>query len=137
MSIGYALSGSSPSPAVRLVPTNRIDFFAFAGVREVARAALSALGNPPPVDCVVSCTDAALSALALLDEHAVPNAVAVANTIAAVTNQRLTRISPFMLVARNLTKEYRSGDNRLAVLRDVSFSIPQAALVAIVVPSGS
>ena len=42
-----------------------------------------------------------------------------------------------MLVARELTKEYRSGDNRLTVLRDVSFSIPQGAFVAIVGPSGS
>jgi putative ABC transport system ATP-binding protein len=42
-----------------------------------------------------------------------------------------------MLVARDLTKEYRSGENRLAVLRDVSFSIPQGAFVAIVGPSGS
>jgi putative ABC transport system ATP-binding protein len=42
-----------------------------------------------------------------------------------------------MLVARELSKEYRSGDNRLAVLRDVSFSIPQGAFVAIVGPSGS
>ena len=42
-----------------------------------------------------------------------------------------------MLVARDLSKEYRSGDNQLAVLRDVSFSIPQGAFVAIVGPSGS
>jgi putative ABC transport system ATP-binding protein len=42
-----------------------------------------------------------------------------------------------MLIARDLSKEYRSGDNTLAVLRDVSFSIPQGALVAIVGPSGS
>src|SRR6476469_4516397 len=42
-----------------------------------------------------------------------------------------------MLIARDLSKEYRSGDNRLAVLRDVSFSIPQGAFVAIVGPSGS
>jgi putative ABC transport system ATP-binding protein len=42
-----------------------------------------------------------------------------------------------MLVARELSKEYRSGDNKLAVLRDVSFSIPQGAFVAIVGPSGS
>ena len=42
-----------------------------------------------------------------------------------------------MLVARDLTKEYRSGENRLTVLRDVSFSIPQGAFVAIVGPSGS
>ena len=44
---------------------------------------------------------------------------------------------PIMLVARDLSKEYRSGENRLAVLRDVSFSIPQGAFVAIVGPSGS
>src|SRR6478609_11402359 len=42
-----------------------------------------------------------------------------------------------MLVARNLSKEYRSGDNRLTVLRDVNFSLPQGAFVAIVGPSGS
>jgi len=42
-----------------------------------------------------------------------------------------------MLVARDLSKEYRSGENRLTVLRDVSFSIPQGAFVAIVGPSGS
>ena len=42
-----------------------------------------------------------------------------------------------MLVARDLSKEYRSGENRLAVLRDVSFSIAQGAFVAIVGPSGS
>jgi putative ABC transport system ATP-binding protein len=42
-----------------------------------------------------------------------------------------------MLVARELSKEYRSGENRLTVLSDVSFSIPQGAFVAIVGPSGS
>ncbi len=42
-----------------------------------------------------------------------------------------------MLVARELSKEYRSGENTLAVLRDVSFSIPQGSFVAIVGPSGS
>jgi len=42
-----------------------------------------------------------------------------------------------MLVARNLSKEYRSGDNRLTVLHDVNFAIPQGAFVAIVGPSGS
>ncbi len=42
-----------------------------------------------------------------------------------------------MLVAKDLTKEYRSGDHALAVLKDVSFEIPQGALVAIVGPSGS
>jgi putative ABC transport system ATP-binding protein len=42
-----------------------------------------------------------------------------------------------MLVARDLSKEYRSGENPLTVLRDVSFNIPQGAFVAIVGPSGS
>jgi len=42
-----------------------------------------------------------------------------------------------MLVARDLSKEYRSGENTLTVLRDVNFSIPQGAFVAIVGPSGS
>jgi len=42
-----------------------------------------------------------------------------------------------MLVARELTKEYRSGDQQLAVLRDVNFEIPTGAYVAIVGPSGS
>jgi putative ABC transport system ATP-binding protein len=42
-----------------------------------------------------------------------------------------------MLVAKNLTKEYRSGDHALAVLKDVSFEIPQGAFISIVGPSGS
>jgi len=42
-----------------------------------------------------------------------------------------------MLVARDLTKEYQSGTQVLAVLKDVSFSIPQGEFVAIVGPSGS
>src|SRR4051812_13762532 len=42
-----------------------------------------------------------------------------------------------MLQARQLTKEYQSGDHRIAVLRDVSFAIPDGAFVSIVGPSGS
>jgi putative ABC transport system ATP-binding protein len=42
-----------------------------------------------------------------------------------------------MLVARNLTKEYQSGGHALAVLKDVSFEIPQGALISIIGPSGS
>ena len=42
-----------------------------------------------------------------------------------------------MLVAKELTKEYRSGEQHLAVLRDVNFEIPTGAYVAIVGPSGS
>jgi putative ABC transport system ATP-binding protein len=42
-----------------------------------------------------------------------------------------------MLEARSLTKEYLSGSQRLMVLRDVSFLIPDRARVAVVGPSGS
>lgn len=42
-----------------------------------------------------------------------------------------------MLVARELTKEYRSGDAVLRALDSVSFDIPQGAYVAIVGASGS
>jgi putative ABC transport system ATP-binding protein len=42
-----------------------------------------------------------------------------------------------MLVASNLQKEYPSGGGQLAVLKHVSFTIPQGSLVAIVGPSGS
>ncbi len=42
-----------------------------------------------------------------------------------------------MLTASDLTKEYQSGSSRLAVLKSVTFSIPQGAFVAIVGPSGS
>jgi putative ABC transport system ATP-binding protein len=42
-----------------------------------------------------------------------------------------------MLVARQLTKTYRSGGHQLTVLRDVSFTVPDRAFVAIVGPSGS
>ena len=42
-----------------------------------------------------------------------------------------------MLQATVLTKEYTSGANRLAVLKHVTFSIPQGDFVAIVGPSGS
>ncbi|MBA3341878.1 MAG: ABC transporter ATP-binding protein [Gemmatimonadaceae bacterium] len=42
-----------------------------------------------------------------------------------------------MLIAREVTREYRSGDHQIAVLRNVSFEIPQGDFVAIVGPSGS
>ncbi len=42
-----------------------------------------------------------------------------------------------MLIAREVTREYRSGDHQLAVLRNVSFTIQQGGFVAIVGPSGS
>src|SRR5437588_5747493 len=42
-----------------------------------------------------------------------------------------------MLIAREVTKEYMSGEQKIAVLRDVTFTIQQADFVAIVGPSGS
>ncbi|MCC7322796.1 MAG: ABC transporter ATP-binding protein [Gemmatimonadaceae bacterium] len=54
-------------------------------------------------------------------------------TLARATILNRTR----MLEARGLTKEFDSGTHRLTVLRDVSFRVPQGALVAIVGPSGS
>src|SRR2546423_6652664 len=42
-----------------------------------------------------------------------------------------------MLISRDVTKEYMSGGQKLAVLRDVSFTIEQGEFVAIVGPSGS
>ncbi len=42
-----------------------------------------------------------------------------------------------MLVARELTKEYRSGAQPLTVLRNVSFEVTQGSFVSIVGPSGS
>ncbi len=57
--------------------------------------------------------------------------------LAASAHPRIARPNRPMLVARTLTKEYRSGTAALAVLRDVSFEIPEGAFVAIVGPSGS
>ena len=42
-----------------------------------------------------------------------------------------------MLLARELTKSYRSGAHRLTVLRDVSFSAGAGDFLAVVGPSGS
>jgi putative ABC transport system ATP-binding protein len=69
----------------------------------------------------------------------VPQAAASASHAAAHASRRclIAQSREFMLVARDLSKEYRSGDNTLAVLRDVSFAVPQGAFVAIIGPSGS
>jgi putative ABC transport system ATP-binding protein len=42
-----------------------------------------------------------------------------------------------MLIAQQVTREYKSGDQTLAVLKDVSFTVEQGDFVAIVGPSGS
>jgi putative ABC transport system ATP-binding protein len=64
--------------------------------------------------------------------------IAIAATTISDTVQRpRTSLIILMLVARHLTKQYRSGEHELTVLRDVNFSLPQGAFVAIVGPSGS
>jgi putative ABC transport system ATP-binding protein len=42
-----------------------------------------------------------------------------------------------MLIAQQVTREYKSGDQNIAVLKDVSFTVEQGDFVAIVGPSGS
>jgi putative ABC transport system ATP-binding protein len=42
-----------------------------------------------------------------------------------------------MLIAKDVTKEYKSGEQTLAVLKNVSFDVPQGSFIAIVGPSGS
>src|SRR5690348_13849724 len=114
MSMGYALSASSPSPAVRLVPANKtilrpdrlgvgvvcaaLDFSADGCVAESARAAVS---------------------LGLL--HAAIAHTAAVSSLAVARFTLPASLFPLMLVARDLAKEYRSGENRLTVLRDVNF----------------
>jgi putative ABC transport system ATP-binding protein len=60
-----------------------------------------------------------------------------AMTPARPATRHTRNATSFMLSAREVTKEYMSGEQKIAVLRDVSFSIPQGAFVAIVGPSGS
>ena len=68
-------------------------------------------------------------------EH--PSSVPPANA-AIMTAVPTLLLSVCMLVARGLTKEYRSGSGApLTVLRDVSFEVPAGAFVSIVGPSGS
>jgi len=42
-----------------------------------------------------------------------------------------------MLIAKDVTKEYKSGEQTLAVLKNVSFDVPEGSFIAIVGPSGS
>jgi putative ABC transport system ATP-binding protein len=60
-----------------------------------------------------------------------------AKTPASPAARHTRNANSFMLIAREVTKEYMSGEQKIAVLRDVSFAIPQGAFVAIVGPSGS
>jgi putative ABC transport system ATP-binding protein len=121
---------------VRLVPANRI--VARCDADESADAdgdAALDFASADDADArVVSTADCRSEPLA----HATTNAASPHHSVlTTIVLRSFDRIRVFMLIARDLSKEYRSGDNTLAVLRDVSFSIPQGALVAIVGPSGS
>jgi putative ABC transport system ATP-binding protein len=124
---------------VRLVPTNKTVRRALAEVPDVGAADVAGA----PLDFgVPAATNEPFAWFDALDLCSPVHALVAATKIAAPIRSRrpATRfpiIWPIMLVARDLSKEYRSGENRLAVLRDVSFSIPQGAFVAIVGPSGS
>jgi putative ABC transport system ATP-binding protein len=72
-----------------------------------------------------------------LEPRQAPGSTHAATAIASVAQRSRTLFVLFMLVARHLTKQYRSGEHELTVLRDVNFSLPQGAFVAIVGPSGS
>jgi putative ABC transport system ATP-binding protein len=69
--------------------------------------------------------------------HAGVTAVAVIKAKAQIARHFSLDTVRIMLVAHDLTKDYPSGAQRLTVLRDVSFEIPQGAFVSIVGPSGS
>jgi putative ABC transport system ATP-binding protein len=146
MSIGYALSGSSPSPAVMLVPANSTTPRALRGVVDEAGPAFAALDCESDVVADDSTPDDRVAGRPSEPFAQAPTYTAHVSAASADTRLRYIQTLPrprprprcsLMLIARDLTKEYRSGDNRLAVLRDVSFSIPQGAFVAIVGPSGS
>src|SRR6185503_11338654 len=99
---------------------------------DVAESALFAM-------LMLSFVSRGLLALGVLPS--VPHAAIPANATTAIPYFLSLKIfSPpfsFMLIAREVTKEYMSGEQKIAVLRDVSFTIEQGDFVAIVGPSGS
>src|SRR5688500_9981186 len=120
--IGNACDGSSPYPAVRLVPKNSTLTFV------ESFAVLPPFGAPGESAAGPASAGARLAAVApSIFRSGWHAARAPRNTIQEI----------FMLIAKEVTREYRSGDHNLAVLKDVSFSIPQGDFVAIVGPSGS
>src|SRR5438094_2978866 len=110
MSCGKALSGLRPSPAVRLVP-RKSTVCPAATVLESARRE----SRSRDVLAFVTVSAAALSsAFELL--HAAGSA-SMAATINHVVLRPGTSFVIVMLVARHLTKQYRSGEHELTVLR--------------------
>lgn len=110
MSAGNAASGSTPSPAVRLVPRNNTTGPDDASVAVDARVAT-----------------------------APPDGGGASLVHASGTNKRVSRyiFRTMMIVAENLGQTYTSGDRTLSVLSEISIEIAPEAFVAIVGPSGS
>jgi len=117
MTAVQAESGSRPSPAVRLVPIARIDF-AGCGGRSGSAALPALLSTARP------------------DELPFARSLVEQASIRQARNGRILNGNE-MLEAKELTKEFTSGDQKLRVLRNVSFSVEQGDFVAIVGPSGS
>jgi putative ABC transport system ATP-binding protein len=82
--------------------------------------------------CVVSdvAPPASVAGVDCLDE--LPSGQALTRNAISATSSGIS-----MLEARDLTKEYISGSQKLRVLRGVSFSVEQGDFVSIVGPSGS
>lgn len=114
-------SGSSPYPAVRLVPRNTMVRWSARGADAAARSRAAVSGAAPRVPS---------RSRPVLPPHDAAAAAAASAT-------RLHFHPVLMLVVRQLTKSYPSGGRTLTVLRDVTFTIPDGAFVAIVGPSGS
>lgn len=74
-------------------------------------------------------------------QAATESVASINSGVRTTRSDRMICLFPFfsirMLVARDLTKDYPSGAQRLTVLRDVNFEVPQGAFVSIVGPSGS
>src|SRR6185295_12044324 len=104
---GYACEGSTPNPAVRLVP------------RKTTRP------RPPS-----GAGGGGVAAGAASRSHP-----ATAATTKPIHPHR--GILKTMLRCASLTKTYLSGGRRLTVLKDITFSVDPGAFVAIVGPSGS
>src|SRR5690242_5129385 len=106
------------------------------------RSSLRATVADAVVPVVRSAATSSVPASRLHATSDTPDASAIATDITNARPSPCRADPPYilrldMLEARSLTKEYPSGEQRLTVLRDVSFTIPDGARVAIVGPSGS
>src|SRR5688572_27055742 len=116
-SAGYASSGSSPSPAVRLVPKNsttgRSSPAATPGVASRARS------SAPPAPAAPA-----------------PSLRSPPQATAEHANSQIT-IRIMMIVAEDLEQTYLSGGKPLTVLRQINLAVEPQEFVAIIGPSGS